>query len=97
MIRVRRPDLVEGRSEKDVLELRRDPDVAREITTRLVEQNAAMLRKRGLPVTPGTLCLAHFAGDPVSSGEYRRGVAHGESRYNGPPAVLGRELINVGG
>ena len=62
MIRVHRPDLVEGRSEKDILELRRDPELAREITTRFVEQNAAMLSKRGLPVTPGTLYLAHFAG-----------------------------------
>ena len=61
-IRVHRPDLVGGRSEKDILELRRDPELAREITTRFVEQNAMMLSKRGLPVTPGTLYLAHFAG-----------------------------------
>ena len=29
---------------------------------RFTEQNAGMLRKQGLPVTPGTLYLAHFAG-----------------------------------
>jgi hypothetical protein len=29
---------------------------------RFTEQNAGMLRRRGLPVTPGTLYLAHFAG-----------------------------------
>ena len=57
-----RPDLFQGRSEKEMLELRRDPELARAIITRLVEQNAAMLKKRGLPVTPGTLYLAHFAG-----------------------------------
>ncbi len=57
-----RPDLVQGRSEKEILELRRDPELARVIVTRLVEQNAAMLKKRALPVTPGTLYLAHFAG-----------------------------------
>jgi hypothetical protein len=62
MIRLHRPDLVEGRSEKDILDLRRDPELAREIATRFVEQNAAMLSKRGLPVTPGTLYLAYFAG-----------------------------------
>ena len=28
----------------------------------LLERNAGLLRKRGLPVTPGTLYLAHFAG-----------------------------------
>ena len=62
MIRVHRPDLIEGRSEKDILDLRRDPELAREIATRFVEQNAMMLSKRGLPVTPGTLYLAYFAG-----------------------------------
>jgi hypothetical protein len=62
MIRAHRPDLIEGRGEKDILDLRQDPELAREITTRFVEQNAAMLTKRGLPVTPGTLYLAHFAG-----------------------------------
>lgn len=62
MIRMHRPDLAEGHSEKDILELRRDPRLTREITTRFVERNAAMLSKRGLPVTAGALYLAHFAG-----------------------------------
>ena len=62
MIRTYRRDLVGGRSEKEILELRRDPALTRAIMTRLVEQNAAMLKKRGLPVTPGTLYLTHFAG-----------------------------------
>ena len=62
MIRTYRRDLVEGRSEREILELRRDPELTRAIITRLVEQNAAMLKKRGLPVTPGTLYLTHFAG-----------------------------------
>jgi hypothetical protein len=62
MIRTYRRDLVEGRSETEILELRRDPELTRAIITRLVEQNAAMLKKRGLPVTPGTLYLTHFAG-----------------------------------
>ena len=62
LIRAHRPDLVKGRSEGDMLELRRDASVARELTTRFTERNANILRKRGLPVTPGTLYLAHFAG-----------------------------------
>jgi hypothetical protein len=41
---------------------RRDAKIAREITARLTERNAEVLSKRGLPVTPGTLYLAHFAG-----------------------------------
>ena len=62
MVRVHRPDLAKGRSQAEILELRRDAEVAREITARFTERNAEMLRKRGLPVTPGTLYLAHFAG-----------------------------------
>jgi hypothetical protein len=62
LIRTNRPDLAMGRSESDTLELRRDAKVAREITARFTKQNAQLLRKRGLPVTPGTLYLAHFAG-----------------------------------
>jgi hypothetical protein len=46
----------------DFLELRRDAGLSREIATRLVGEYAAMLSKRGLPVTPGSLYLTHFAG-----------------------------------
>jgi len=62
MIRAYRPDLTKGRSENETLELRREAKLAREITTRFAERNAAMLEQRGLPVTPGTVYLAHFAG-----------------------------------
>jgi hypothetical protein len=62
LIRTHRPDLAKDRSENEVLELRLDPDIAREMTVRFTERNAGLLRKRGLPVTPGTLYLAHFAG-----------------------------------
>jgi hypothetical protein len=61
LIRAHRPDLAQ-RSEKEALELRRDPKLAREITMRLAEHNAALLGARGLPVTRGTLYLSHFAG-----------------------------------
>lgn len=61
-IRKHRRDLLQGRSDKEILELRRDAELSREIATRLVEQYAAILRKRDLPVTPGSLYLVYFAG-----------------------------------
>lgn len=61
-VRRHRRDLIQGRSDKEVLDLRRDPELAREIATRLVEEYAAMLNKRGLPITAGSLYLAYFAG-----------------------------------
>jgi len=62
MIRAHRPDLAKDRTQVEILELRRDAKIAREITARFTKRNAEMQRKRGLPVTPGTLYLAHFAG-----------------------------------
>src|SRR3981081_4057052 len=47
VIRTYRRDLVEGRSEREILELRRDPGLTRAIITRLGEQNAARLKNRG--------------------------------------------------
>lgn len=61
-VRRHRRDLIHGRSDKQILDLRRDPEIAREITARMVEEYAAMLNKRGLPITAGSLYLAHFAG-----------------------------------
>lgn len=61
MIRAYRPDLAGG-SDTQILDLRRNPDLSREMVARFAEQNAAMLVRRCLPVTPGTLYLSHFAG-----------------------------------
>ena len=61
MIRAYRPDLA-GRSDTEILDLRGDPDLSREMVARFAEQNAAMLVSRCLPVTPGSLYLSHFAG-----------------------------------
>jgi hypothetical protein len=62
MIRADRPDLIRTRGENEILELRRDAKLVREITTRFAERNAMALRRRGLPVTVGTVYLSHFAG-----------------------------------
>jgi hypothetical protein len=62
LIRWNRPDLANGRSENEILELRRDAKLAREMAARLSERNAAMLRQQGLPVTADTVYLAYFAG-----------------------------------
>ena len=89
MISAHRPDLAKGRSQAEILELRRDPSIAREITARFTERNAELLNKRGLPVTPGTLYLAHFAGggrssgDPIGNGGRRRRPGYGDRRRNG--------------
>jgi hypothetical protein len=62
LVREYRPDLTKGLAESEILKLRQEATLARELTQRSVEHNAAVLRQRGLPVTAGAIYLAHFAG-----------------------------------
>jgi YD repeat-containing protein len=90
MISTYRPELAAGKSRAEILELRKDPKLAREMTTRKVEQSSERLRDAGLPVTDGTLYLSHFAGaagarallraDPKADGAAIIAAADGKSR-----------------
>ena len=62
LVKRHRPDIAASLNEKQILELRKDPELSRFMTGRYVEQNTSILAKRGLPITPGSLYLAHFAG-----------------------------------
>src|ERR1700733_6724647 len=62
LIGMYRSDLMRAYNEKELLELRKETELAREMTRRFAERNATMLRRRGLPVTAETIYLAHFAG-----------------------------------
>jgi hypothetical protein len=77
-IRKHRRDLMKGRSDKDLLKLRRDTELTREIITRLIEQYAKTLRKQGLPLTPGSLYLAYFAG-PAGAVALLSGAEHADA------------------
>lgn len=61
-IRAARPDLAQGKSDAELLALRTDPQLSREMTEAYANQNQAILSKAGVPVTPGSTYLAHFAG-----------------------------------
>lgn len=61
-VREHRPELFDGRSEKQVLDLRADPKLSREMAGYLLDDNSAALTKAGIPATPGNLYLAHFLG-----------------------------------
>ena len=62
LVKRHRPDIAANLNAKQILELREDSELSRFLTGRYVEQNTSILTKRGLPVTPGSLYLAHFAG-----------------------------------
>ena len=61
-IRLHRPDLLAGRSRREVLDMRTNCDLARAMTAAFTNDNAAVIRKAGHSVTPGNLYLAHFLG-----------------------------------
>ncbi len=62
LVKRHRPDIAASLNEKQILELRKDPELSRFMTGRYVEQNTSILAKRGLPITPGSIYLSHFAG-----------------------------------
>lgn len=80
-----RPDLTQGKTSQEILALKSDPDLQRQMVDAYGNQNAAILDKAGLPVTDGTKYLAHFAGpggavkilqaDPTASAESVLGSA----------------------
>lgn len=62
MISRHRPDLITGMSRDQILQLRTDPNLSREMTEAYSNENKGLLGKAGVPVTDGTAYLAHFAG-----------------------------------
>lgn len=63
MIKTYRPDVAEGRSREQVLALKTDPKLSREMTEKYVMQNSQRLQAAGLPVNVRNLYLMHFAGE----------------------------------
>ena len=61
LIEKARPDL-KGRSRAELLDLRNDPGLSREMVKAYAKENGDVLARAGLPVNNGTLYLAHFAG-----------------------------------
>ncbi|TWA89603.1 lytic transglycosylase domain-containing protein [Bradyrhizobium stylosanthis] len=62
MLQRHRPDLLQGRSRADLLQLKFDPQLSKDMTAAYAADNNAVLSKAGIPITPGATYLAHFAG-----------------------------------
>lgn len=57
-----RPDLVQGLDRNQVLALRNDPALSKEMTAAYAKENQGLLSAAGVPVNDGNTYLAHFAG-----------------------------------
>lgn len=62
MVKKHRPDLLQGRTRQQVLDLRNDGDLSKEMTGYYTQENVEALRRQGLPVLPETKYLSHFLG-----------------------------------
>jgi len=62
MLRKERPDLAAGRGDEELLALRADRTLGRQMTAAYARDNAAFLVKQGVEATPGNVYLAHFLG-----------------------------------
>lgn len=61
-VKAHRPDLLEGRTTADVLALRKDKALSKEMVGHLANDNAGFLRNQGIQPTDGDIYLAHFLG-----------------------------------
>jgi hypothetical protein len=56
------PDLVQGKSQQEILDLRKNPQLAAEATAAYAQDNAQKLGQAGLPVNGATIAMAHRLG-----------------------------------
>lgn len=91
MVKKYRPDLMAGRSAGEVLALRTDPSLSREMTRLYAQENANFLAAQGLAQTPGNIYLAHFLGP--------RGAAQVLKAAPGAPieSIVGADAVKANG
>jgi hypothetical protein len=71
MVRKYRPDLMAGRSQEQVLALRSDPAISREMTDAYARENSSSLKAGGFEPTNRNVYLSHFAGPAGAIGLLR--------------------------
>lgn len=62
VVKRHRPDMAKGKSDEQILALRTDGELSREMVTRYREDNARQLQARGVALTPVNLYAAHHFG-----------------------------------
>lgn len=61
-LKAHRPDIAQGRTDAQLLALRNDPALGKEMTGYLADDNSKALRAAGVVPTPTSIYLAHFLG-----------------------------------
>ncbi|MFD1795528.1 peptidoglycan DD-metalloendopeptidase family protein [Paracoccus aurantiacus] len=89
MMRTYRPDLLSSMTRGEVLDLRFDAGLSREMVRHLAQENEAYLRARGHQITAGRLYLAHFLGPAGADQALRADPASSVA------AVMGQAVIRA--
>jgi len=84
-----RPDVAEGKSAAEIIALKSDGALSKEMTARYAEENSQFLRNQGLPTTAGNVYLAHFLGP--------RGASQVLKADNGASiaSIIGQDAVNA--
>lgn len=92
-VRRHRPDLA-GKSNGELLALKNNATLGREMTTRLTEDNQASLASSGMPTTAGNLYLAHFAGIGGAKALLRADDSQSVASVLGPEVMKANGFLN---
>jgi hypothetical protein len=96
MIQQYRPDLMQGRTQQQVLDLRYDPALSTEMTERAVQSYAQEFARAGIEPSPGNLYLAHFFG-PQGAIDFLRRNPNTPVEAFLPPDVIAANQSVLGG
>ncbi len=93
MMNTYRPDLARSLSTQQLLDLRYDPTISREMVRNLAREGEAYLRARGHQITAGRLYLCHFLG---MEGAHQVLAASGDAllvNILGPPVIQANPFL----
>ncbi|MBA3448717.1 MAG: peptidoglycan DD-metalloendopeptidase family protein [Pseudaminobacter sp.] len=101
MMKTYRPDLFNSLSTEDLLALRFDPTISRQMVANLARENEARLRSRGHGITAGRLYLAHFLGPEGANivlsapGDSSLAIILGQQVITANPFLTGKDAAYV--
>jgi hypothetical protein len=93
VLRKHRPALSDGKSDSDLLALKFDPDLSKEMTAAYAADNAGILQNAGVAATPSSTYLAHFAGPQGAVGIRNADPATPVSSILTPSAVKANPFL----
>jgi hypothetical protein len=92
IVKKHRPDVMRGKTQQQVLNMRLDPSFSIEMMARLWEDNQRMI---GMKASPGDLYLAHFLGPQAAKNVFRADPSTSSAALVGSGAVKANQSIFV--